>query len=150
MADAADQMDTTPTPGVVITTEARGSNVARSWVPARHSTQIIMQDTPEFAGAGPITQHKPRIKPTAAVAIDPAADQKLLPLAQKMSKVPDRFTSKRLRTELAEGLGNTYGVDMARKESMECWLMRVLYYMFNHEKPFQAQLGVMEFLEAHE
>ena len=48
-----------------------------------------------------------------------------------------------------EGLGNTYGFDMARKESMECWLMQVLYYMFYHEKPFQAQLGVMAFLEAH-
>ena len=74
----------------------------------------------------------------------------LLPLAQKMSKVSNRCQDKTVRTELVEGLGNTYGFDMARKESLECWLMRVLYHMFYHEKPFQAQLGVMAFLEAHE
>ena len=39
-----------PTPGAVITTEARDSKVASSWVPEQHSTQIIMQDTPEFEG----------------------------------------------------------------------------------------------------
>ena len=49
---------------------------------------------------------------------------------------------------LAEGLGNTNGVDMARKQSTGCWLMRVLCCMFYHEGPFQAQLGVMAFLEA--
>ena len=70
----------------------------------------------------------------------------LLPLAQKMSKILDRCISKQVRTELVEGLGNTYGFDMARKESMECWLVRVLYHMFYHDKPFQAQLGVMAFL----
>ena len=47
-------------------------------------------------------------------------------------------------------MGNTYGFDMARKDAMKCWLMRVLCYicMFYYEKPFQAQLGVMAFLEA--
>ena len=76
----------------------------------------------------------------------------LLPLAQKMSKNIDRCVSKQVQTELVEGLGNTYGFDMARKESMEDWLVRVLYYMFFYDKPFQAQLGVMAFLhvEAHE
>ena len=76
----------------------------------------------------------------------------LLPLAQKMSKVFDRCEDLTVRTELVEGLGNTCGFDMARKESLECYLQRMLYYnvMFYHEKPFQAQLGVMAFLEAHE
>ena len=78
----------------------------------------------------------------------------LLPLAQKMSKVfdIDRCEDLTVRTELVEGLGirNTYGFDMARKESLESFLQRMLYYMFYHEKPFQAQLGVMAFLEAHE
>ena len=68
----------------------------------------------------------------------------------KTSKVLDRCTSKQVQAERVEGLGNTYGFDMARKESMECWLMRVPYYMFYHGRPFQAQLGVMAFLEAHE
>ena len=75
-----------------------------------------------------------------------ADETMLLPLAQKMSKILDRCISKQVRTELVEGLGNTYGFDMARKESMECWLVRVLYHMFYHDKPFQAQLGVMAFL----
>ena len=74
----------------------------------------------------------------------------LLPLAQKMSKVFDRCEDLTVRTELVEGLGNTYGFDMARKESLDCYLCRMLYHMFYHEKPFQAQLGVMAFLEAHE
>ena len=74
----------------------------------------------------------------------------LLPLAQKMCKVFARCEDLTVRTELVEGLGNTYGFDMARKESLDCWLMRVLYHMFYHDKPFQAQLGVMAFLEAHE
>ena len=74
----------------------------------------------------------------------------LLPLAQKMSKVFDRCETKTVRTELVEGLGNTCGFDMARKESLDCYLIRMLYHMFYHEKPFQAQLGVMAFLEAHE
>ena len=76
----------------------------------------------------------------------------LLPLAQKMSKIIDRCGSKQVRTELVEGLGNTYGFDMARKESMEDWLVRVLYYVltFFYDRPFQAQLGVMAFLEARE
>ena len=81
-----------------------------------------------------------------------ADETMLLPLAQKMSKVFNRCGTKAVRTELVEGLGNTYGFDMARKESLDCWLCRVLYHiiMFYHEKPFQAQLGVMAFLEAHE
>ena len=74
----------------------------------------------------------------------------LLPLAQKMSKIADRCASKQVRTELVVALGNTYGFGMARKESMASWLIRVLYHMFFHDKPFQAQLGVMAFLEAHE
>ena len=55
-----------------------------------------------------------------------------------------------MRTELVEGLGNTYGFDMARKKALDCYLVRILYYMFYHEILFQAQLGVMAFLEAHE
>ena len=81
-----------------------------------------------------------------------ADETMLLPLAQKMGKIFDRFASKQIRTELVDGLGNTYGVDMARKESMESWLARALYHIFFYDKPFQAQLGVMAmaFLEAHE
>ena len=79
-----------------------------------------------------------------------AAETMLLTLAQKMSKIIDRCTSKQVRTELMEGLGTTYGFDMARKESMECWLVRVLYYMFFYARPLRAQLGVMAFLEPHE
>ena len=79
-----------------------------------------------------------------------ADNDMLLPLAQKMSKVFDRCETKTVRTELVEGLGNTYGFDMARKESLICYLLRMLYYMFYHEKLFQAQLGVMAFLETQE
>ena len=79
-----------------------------------------------------------------------ADETMLLPLAQKMSKVFDRCASKQVRTELVEGLGNTYGFDMARKETMESWFTLVLYYMFYYDKPFQDQVGVMAFLEAHE
>ena len=39
---------------------------------------------------------------------------------------------------------------MVRKESNENWLVRVLYYMAYYDKPFQSQLGMMAFLEAHE
>ena len=74
----------------------------------------------------------------------------LLPLVQKMSKIFGRCASKQVQTELMEGLGHTYGFDMARKESMEDWLIQVLYHMLFHDKPFQAQLGVIAFLEAHE
>ena len=74
----------------------------------------------------------------------------LLPLAQKMGKVFGRCAIKQVRTELVEGLGNTYGFHMARKESMDDLLIRVVYYMFFYDKPFQKQLGVMSFLEAHE
>ena len=49
----------------------------------------------------------------------------LLPLAQKVNIIIDRCASKQVRTELVEGLGNTCGFDMARKESMESWLIRV-------------------------
>ena len=62
----------------------------------------------------------------------------LLPLAQKMSKLVDRCASKQARTELVEGLGNTYGSEMSRKESKESWLTRVLYHMIfttSHFKP---------------
>ena len=83
-------------------------------------------------------------------ALTKADNDMLLPLAQKMSKVFDRCENKTVRTELVEGLGNTYGFDMARKESLDCYLVRMMYHMFYHEKPFQAQLGVMAFLEAHE
>ena len=74
----------------------------------------------------------------------------LLPLAQKMSKMIDCCGSKQVRTELVEGPGNTDGFDMARKQSMEDWLVRVLYYICFYDRPFQAQLGAMAFLEAHE
>ena len=57
----------------------------------------------------------------------------LLPLARKMSKVLDRCTSKQVRTEPAEGLGSTYGFDMARKGPMECWLVRVPRRIFYHD-----------------
>ena len=80
----------------------------------------------------------------------PADNQMLLPLAQKMSKVFDRCEDLTVKTKFVEGLGNTYGFDMVRKEALDCYLVRILYYMFYHEKPFQAQLGVMAFLEAHE
>ena len=59
-----------------------------------------------------------------------ADDTMLLPLAQKMVKIFGRCASKRSkhwRTELVEGLGNTYGFHMARKESMDDWPTRVLY-----------------------
>ena len=79
-----------------------------------------------------------------------ADETMLLPLAQKMSKVFGRCEDKTVRTELVEGLGNTYGFDMARKESLECYLCRMLYHTLYHNKPFQAQLGVMAFLEAQE
>ena len=79
-----------------------------------------------------------------------ADNEMLLPLAQKMCKVFDRCEDLTVRIELVEGLGNPYGFDMARKESLECYLQRMLYCMFYHEKPFQAQLGVMACLEAHE
>ena len=65
----------------------------------------------------------------------------LLPLAQKIRKIHDRCTlqctrlSKAVQTELIEGLGNTYGFGMARKESMECRLMQVMYYMLYHDRP---------------
>ena len=55
-----------------------------------------------------------------------------------------------------EGLGNTYGFEMARKESNENvnWLVRFMYYTFYYDKPFQNQLAIgvisMAFLEAHE
>ena len=73
----------------------------------------------------------------------------LLPLAQKMSKIIDRCGSKRVRSELVEGLGNTYGFDMARKGPMEDWPVPALYCMFLYDRQFQAQLGVMELPEAH-
>ena len=80
----------------------------------------------------------------------------LLPLAQKTSAVFGRCVDKTVRIELVGGfgieIGNTYGFDMARKGSLDCYLCRMLYRMFHHEKPFQAQLamGVMAFPEAHE
>ena len=79
-----------------------------------------------------------------------ADETMLLPLAQKMSKVFDRCEDKTVRTELVEGLGNTYGFDMAREGSLECYLCRMPYHMFYHEKQFRAQLGVVAFLGARE
>ena len=81
-----------------------------------------------------------------------ADETMLLPLPQKMGKVFDHCEDKTVRTELVEGWGNTYGFGMARKGSLECDLCRMLYHMFYHDKPliFQAQLGVMAFLEAQE
>ena len=81
-----------------------------------------------------------------------AGETRILPPAQKMGKILDRCGMRQVRTELVEGLGNAYGFDMARKKPMEDWLVRALYYMFFYDRPrpFQAQLGVMAFLEAHE
>ena len=81
-----------------------------------------------------------------------AGETMLLPLAQKMSKILNRCASKQVRIELVEGLGNTYGFDMAREESMEGCPIRDVYHMtlFFYNRPFQAQLGVMGFLETHE
>ena len=56
-----------------------------------------------------------------------------------MGKGFGHCASKQVRTELVVGLGNTYSFHMARKEPMEDWLTRVLYYMFyydnNHCRP---------------
>ena len=82
------------------------------------------------------------------------ADETVLrPLSQKMGKVFGRCASKRVRTELVDGLGSTYGFhNMEKKESMDVWLKRVLYSvcMFFYDKPFQEQSGVMAFLQARE
>ena len=43
----------------------------------------------------------------------------LLPLAQKMSKVVDRCEDLTVKTEFVEGLGNTYGFAMSRKEALD-------------------------------
>ena len=59
-----------------------------------------------------------------------ADENMLLPLAQKMNKVFDRCETKTVRTELVEGLGNTYGFDMARKEALDCYQTRILYYNY--------------------
>ena len=63
----------------------------------------------------------------------------LLPLAQKTGKVFGRCEDKPVRTELVEGLGNAYSFGMARKESLECYLCRMLYHVFYHDEPFQAR-----------
>ena len=59
-----------------------------------------------------------------------ADETMLLPLAQKMSKMFDRCETKTVRTELVEGLGNTYGFVMARKETLDCYLVRMLYHNY--------------------
>ena len=59
-----------------------------------------------------------------------ADNDMLLQLAQKMSKVFGRCETKTVPTELVKGLSNTYGFDMARKESLECYLVRMLYHMW--------------------
>ena len=51
-----------------------------------------------------------------------ADETMLLPLAQKMGKGFGRCASRQVRTELMEGLGNTYGFHMARKGTMVDWL----------------------------
>ena len=66
-----------------------------------------------------------------------------------MGTIFGRCASKQVGTELVKRLGDSYGVHMARKESTDEWPKRVLYYMFVYDKPFQKQLGVMAFLEAH-
>ena len=53
----------------------------------------------------------------------------LLPLAQKISKVFDRCETETVQTELIEGLGNTYGFDMATNESLDSYLVRMLYHI---------------------
>ena len=47
-----------------------------------------------------------------------------------MSKVFDRCETKTVRATLVEGLGHTYGFDMSRKESLECYLVRMLYHNY--------------------
>ena len=37
-------------------------------------------------------------------------------------------SSKQIRRELAEGLGDTYGFEMAREETNGNWLVSALYY----------------------
>ena len=49
-----------------------------------------------------------------------------------------------------EGLGNTYGFAMARKEPEANWLVRVLYYMSCYDELFQAQPAVMALPDPHE
>ena len=43
-----------------------------------------------------------------------ADETMLLPLAQKIGKIFGRCASKQVRSELVEGLGNTYGFQIAR------------------------------------
>ena len=43
-----------------------------------------------------------------------ADETMLLPLAQKIGKIFGRCASKQVRSELVEGLGNTYGSQIAR------------------------------------
>ena len=50
--------------------------MACDWVSEHQPTPNIIEDTPEFGGVGPTTQHEICIKPTAAVAINTAAYQK--------------------------------------------------------------------------
>ena len=78
-----------------------------------------------------------------------AVENMPLPLVQKLIQKRGKI-SKQIRTQVVDGLGGTYGFEMARKESNENWLMRVPYYMFYYDKPVQNELGVMAFLEAHE
>ena len=79
-----------------------------------------------------------------------ADETMLLPLAQKMGKVSDRCEDKTVRTELVEGVGNTYGFGIARRESLGCYLCRMPQHIFYHDTPFQAQLGVVVLPEAQE
>ena len=63
-----------------------------------------------------------------------ADETMLLPLAQKIGNVFGRCASKQVRTELVEGLGNTYGFDMARKDSMEDSMAHTSLILTSHFK----------------
>ena len=49
--------------------------MASDWVSEQQPAANTIEDTPEFGGVGPTTQHEICIKPTAAVSINTAADQ---------------------------------------------------------------------------
>ena len=59
----------------------------------------------------------------------------------KMSTTLGRCTSKRVR--VAEGPGNTYGFDVARKGTDAGHCIRMVHHMFYYDRPFQDQLGVI-------
>ena len=71
------------------------SKVASSWVPEQQPILNITQDTgtPELGGVGLTMQHKTRIKPNIAVAIDTAADQKCAEQMVQPDPDPDQVAA---------------------------------------------------------